>query len=142
MFFKKKENTCANLRNTSDCNLVNEIKNLQKLYKEKEEQLKYYKNLAFDSKDFNNFWEFFHNRRLGFLEPTDRYSWNSNQAPAISEHNFQVITETLKELKDFNGFIEELEMIYTHSRREARLRDELNNLKWEIEAKKKQLGID
>ena len=142
MFFKKKENTCANLTNTSDCNLVNEIKNLQKLYKDKEEQLKCYERLTFDLKDFNNFWEFFHNRRLGFLEPADRYSWDSNQAPAISERNFQVITETLKELKDFNGFIEELKMIYTHSRKEARLRDELNNLKWEIEAKKKQLGID
>ena len=142
MFFRKKENICANLTNTSDCNLVNEIKNLQKLYKDKEEQLKCYERLTFDLKDFNNFWEFFHNRRLGFLELTNQYSWDSNQALAISELNFQVITETLKQLKDFNGFIEELKMIYTHSRREARLRDELNNLKWEIEAKKKQLGID
>ena len=145
MFFKKKNNnTCVNLTNNSDCNLVNEIKKLQELYKDKEEQLEANKNkrLSFNANNLHNFWEFFHNRRLGFLEPTDRFSWNGNQAPARSEHNFQMIVESLNELNDFNGFLEELKILYNSRRREIRLREELNNLKWEIEAKKKQLGID
>ena len=143
MFFKKKKkDTCANLTNNSDCNLVNEIKNLQKSLKEKEKELDLISAIT-DAGYYENYWYlwcFFRSEEFKYF--TRDTLFNRNALIEIDRSNFELIIQAIKRHPNFEGLIQDFYKMKEYDSKEEALKKEINNLKEEIKGKKKQLGID
>lgn len=142
MLFRKKKNTCANLTNTSDCNLINEIKNLQENLKEKEKELYLTSAVADVSyyEGYKNLWYFFRSEEFKYF--TRDMFFNRPAFIEIDKSNFELIVQAIKRHPNFEGLIQDFYKMREYDSKEETLKKEINNLKEEIKAKKKQLGID
>ena len=135
MFKFKRKQKCLNYKDNTQCKLVYEIKELQELYRLKETELKSYKDLNFE--DFYFVWKVFGYNSL-------RTCSFSSRMKIDLEYNFNIISEALHLLNpaEFNEFLKELTTIYNQHQKIKQIDSELSDLKFMIEDKKKQLGIE
>ena len=135
MFKFKRKQKCLNYKDNTQCKLISEIKELQELYRLKETEVKFHKNLSFT--DFNFVWKVF-----GY-NPLKTCCFSSKMKLDL-DYNFHVISEALRTLNpaEFGEFLKELTTIYNKYQKIKQIDSELSDLKFMIEDKKKQLGIE
>lgn len=135
MFNFKRKQKCLNYKDNTQCKLVYEIKELQELYRLKKEELKSYKDLNFA--DFNHVLKVLAHKYL-------KTCCFSSTMKIDLEYNFNIISEALHSLNpaEFNEFLKELTTIYNQYQKIKQIDSELSDLKFMIEDKKKQLGIE
>lgn len=135
MFKFKRKQKCLNYKDNTQCKLIYEIKELQELYRLKKEELKSYKDLNFE--DFYCVWKVFGYNSLKTCSFSSSLKINL-------DYNFNIVSEALRLLNptEFNEFLKELTTIYNKHQKIRELDSELSDLKFMIEDKKKQLGIE
>lgn len=139
MFFKKKkekDNVCKNYENGM-CSLVFELQELTNREKELKEKLEKENNIH--TLPLDNFWQFWSNRYLGLLRSRD--GWDMNAPPACSDSNLELISSALKELPDFNAFIDEWGLLYETIMGHQNINKELAKIRARKLVIKDELGI-
>lgn len=134
---KKKDDVCKNYNNEM-CSLVLELKELTNRERELEKKLEKENNIH--SLPLDNFWKFWTNRNLGYVRSED--GWNMNSSPSRTHYNLEVISSALKELPDFNAFIDEWGLLYEAIMGHQKINKELSEIRAKKLVIKKELGIE
>ena len=131
----KKENLCVGLTEANDCQIISELRRLQKELEEVEGKIKKLQNI--EQIDLVEFMKFFSSRELDYVDRSLRWSHEKY----LSMMDIQVIQQALFRIDDFDKFIDEMRMMYDNEHFIAKEQAKAAALRNEIAEIKNTLGI-
>ena len=131
-FFRKKQQpvVCQGLIGVNDCNLVAELRQLQKELDEINQRIQRLQNEHFDIEELDR-----------FLACNSLYFLVRDYLHILEVHKKKIIGEALRCITNFDKFIEELTTIYNNESSIAQEQKKVNDLNDRITNIKQQLGI-
>lgn len=137
-FFKKsteKENLCVGLTEANDCQLVSELRRLQKELEDVEYKIKKLQHI--EQVDLVEFVKFFSSRELDYVARS--FEWSHERS--LSMMDIQAIQYALSHIDDFDKFIDEMKMMYDNEHLIAKEQAKAATLRDKIAEIKSTLGI-